>query len=462
LAFYTFTLAPSLTWADGARLAIDVMMGGSTYMYAPEAGQVSTDGFPFDHLGVVAWDHPLYVMLGQLFRRLPIGEPLWRVNWMSAFFGALAVTLVFILGRRLAQSSLAAALGALALAVSHTFWFHASTAEVYTLHAAFMAALLLLALRWPEIAHTPRARLEWAIFGLLAGLGLANHLMLILTILPCLGYMILAGGLPRGQAEPRGYSPARLLAPLALMGLFFLVGWAPYWIQFARMARIIGVQLTLELAGAVPWLGPRMQPPSAAALLINLLAYIGMLLYQFTPLGVALGTLGFARLTRSRASQAALLLTLYCLHAIFSANYDVPDRFAFHLPSYVIFALGIACGLGVLKGLRTGSIPGRFARAGAWSAALLLPPLFLYALIPALLPSLGFNEARLGIYPIGTGARDTLAYFLNPNHRGDDSAARFGRGTLNALPQDALVVTPKSSDQEPRRPETHPQSHGKT
>jgi hypothetical protein len=54
----------------------------------------------------------------------------------------------------------------------------------------------------------------------------------------------------------------------------------------------------------------------------------------------------------------------------------------------------------------------------------------------------------LGIQPIGTGARDTLAYFLNPNKRGDDSAARFGRSTLAQLAPDALVFTAKLSDQE--------------
>jgi hypothetical protein len=54
----------------------------------------------------------------------------------------------------------------------------------------------------------------------------------------------------------------------------------------------------------------------------------------------------------------------------------------------------------------------------------------------------------LGIQPIGTGARDTLTYFLDPNQRGNDSAARFGRSTFAQLAPNALVFTPRPGDLE--------------
>jgi hypothetical protein len=53
-----------------------------------------------------------------------------------------------------------------------------------------------------------------------------------------------------------------------------------------------------------------------------------------------------------------------------------------------------------------------------------------------------------GVFPIGTGVRDTARYFLNPNKRGDDSAAQFGRTTMEKLAPNALVLTPKTSEQE--------------
>jgi hypothetical protein len=75
-------------------------------------------------------------------------------------------------------------------------------------------------------------------------------------------------------------------------------------------------------------------------------------------------------------------------------------------------------------------------------------PVMLYSVTPRALSGLGITDASLGLYPVGLGARDTLTYFLNPNKRGDDSAARFARGTLDHLAEGALVFTPKTSEQE--------------
>lgn len=439
LVFYVYTLAPSLNWADGARLQMDMVLAGSTYWHFDEARHIPTDGLPFDRLGVAAWDHPLYVMLAQLFLALPGGDPLFRLNLISALAAAVAITLLYRLGLLLVGNSWAAALGAVALAVSHTFWFHAVTTEVYTLHTVFMVALIWLALRWPRY----RQRRDLMLFALVAGLGLANHVMLVLTILPSAGYMLAAartGTAPDAAALRAGVRPA--LAPAG----FFLLGFAPWWIQFLRMARIIGVPLTFELAVALPWLPRRLVVRSWAEAGTNLLGYGGWLLYQFSPIGVALGLYGLIHLRRTRPRVANYLAALFLLHVAFSANYHVADRFTFHLPSYVVFALLLMAGL---AGLRLP--PARTALRFGWRAALLaaiLAPMAIYPLAPAALRAVGLTEARLGIQPIGTGARDTLAYFLDPNHRGEDSAERFGRSTLAQLAPEALVFTSKPGDLE--------------
>jgi hypothetical protein len=451
LAFYAYTLAPSLAWADGARLQVDVTLGGSIYWFFQEAGQVPTDGGPFDRLGVAAWDHPLYVMLGQVFLALPWGDPLARINLMSALAAALVVALVYRVGWTLAGDRWAAALGALALAVSHTFWFHAVTAEVYALHALFMVSLIWLALRWPR--H--RRWRELALFAFLSGLGLANHIMLILTILPALVYLLLMARapLPSGRFPGGTRDGLRWVVGWRGIGLAaaFLVGFAPWWVQFIRMARIIGLPLTLELAVGLPWLPHRVGIPSAWAGLTDALTYAGWLVYQFTPLGVACGVYGFLCLRRAQLPVARFLLALFILHAAFSANYAVPDRFAFHLPSYLVFALFLSPGSAGLIGKLRARLPAR-AGLGAGlrglSLALALAPIPLYAAVPSLLRSWGVTESQVGVEPIGTGARDTWAYFLDPNQRGDDSAARFGRSTLAGLAPRALVFTPKQSDQE--------------
>jgi hypothetical protein len=75
-------------------------------------------------------------------------------------------------------------------------------------------------------------------------------------------------------------------------------------------------------------------------------------------------------------------------------------------------------------------------------------PAAIYAVMPRTLRAAGFDDARVGIPPVGTGGRDGIEYFMNPNHRGDDSAERFGRNTLAGLAHGALVLAPKESDQE--------------
>lgn len=91
--------------------------------------------------------YPLYTLLGKLFT---LGRPnvARSVNLLSAVAGALAVGLVYLIGRQLTRRRLPALLGALALAVSPVFWSQSVVAEVYTLTAVFIAALLWLALRW--------------------------------------------------------------------------------------------------------------------------------------------------------------------------------------------------------------------------------------------------------------------------------------------------------------------------
>jgi hypothetical protein len=92
---------------------------------------------------------PLYVLLGRVFTFLPFGEVAWRVVLMSAVASALAVWCVYgtavMLGRRAlggaplaplgdgrdAGITVGAAVAALSLAVSYTFWFNATEAEVY-------------------------------------------------------------------------------------------------------------------------------------------------------------------------------------------------------------------------------------------------------------------------------------------------------------------------------------------
>ncbi len=461
LGFYLYTLAPSVNWADGARMQSDVMLGGSTYWFYEEARHIPTDGLPFDHLGVAAWDHPLFVMLGRLFIALPWGEPPQRINLMSAISGALAIALTYKLGKLLVSDHWAAALGALALAVSHTFWFNAVTSEVFTLNVVFMITMIWVALRWPY----DRQWRQLAVFALAAGLGLANHLMLGLTMLLAVLYMIATTVTTaddttgaRALFSPKRYvvlvEAIRGWRGIALVGLFIL-GFAPWWIQFVRAARIVDMSLILKAAIGFPWVGKRLTIPSWWAVIRSLAHYLGWLIYQFTFIGVALGFYGCLHMRREQPRTAGFLLAIFASHVLLWANYFVPDQFNYHIASYVPVALLITWGIARLRRkLETHLLSERrWLKSGLHGLLLTMiicVPITLYAITPSVLRQIGVTESIVGIQPIGTGFRDVFTYFLNPNKRNDDSAARFGRSTLAQLAPDALVFTPQISaiDQE--------------
>ncbi|MEJ2733791.1 MAG: DUF2723 domain-containing protein [Anaerolineae bacterium] len=108
--------------------------------------------------------YPLYTLLGKLFT-LGWQNVAWAVNLLSAVAGALAVALVYLIARQLTRRRLPALLGTVALAVSPVFWSQSVVAEVYTLAAAFVGALLWLALHWsrqPLVAVEPFSLLRVA------------------------------------------------------------------------------------------------------------------------------------------------------------------------------------------------------------------------------------------------------------------------------------------------------------
>src|SRR3990172_8866316 len=77
LALYIRTLAPSLLWGDSAEF--------QTLSYT--LGMTHPSGYMTQ------------IMFGKLFTYIPVGNIAYRVNLMSAFFGALAVALVYLIVR---------------------------------------------------------------------------------------------------------------------------------------------------------------------------------------------------------------------------------------------------------------------------------------------------------------------------------------------------------------------------
>ena len=94
--------------------------------------------------------YPLYLLLNWAFGHLPVGDLAYRANLLSAVLGALAAALLVPALERTGIGTWLSAVGALLFAFSYTEWSQAVVAEVYTLHAAFLAAALWTLLDWGE------------------------------------------------------------------------------------------------------------------------------------------------------------------------------------------------------------------------------------------------------------------------------------------------------------------------
>jgi hypothetical protein len=160
-----FRVAGREAWerfGDGLLAAGLFVLGLAAYTQtlAPSVAALFDDSLEFPlvsfRLGIAhPTGYPLYTLLGKLFTLAVPHNVAWAVNSLSAVAGALTVALVYLVIRQLARRRLPALLGAVALGVSPLFWSQSVVAEVYTLNAAFVAAVLLLALRWARQPLVP-------------------------------------------------------------------------------------------------------------------------------------------------------------------------------------------------------------------------------------------------------------------------------------------------------------------
>ncbi len=347
LALYAATAAPWLTWAhDGAD-------GGDLIAAAMTGGVPHPSGYP------------LYSLLGRLFAQLPLGSIAFRFNLFSAVAAAVSVALVFLLVCNLLgtqQDGLPVepiALGAaLVWAAGPTLWSQAIIAEVYALHALFVALIIYLASR-TEALERPRA---WLGLGLATGLGLSNHLTLTL-VLPGVALWLLPMARPRRLGAALGGLALGLLVylyiPLAARGdppvsWGDARNWAGFWwLVSGQPYRVYLFALPLpEL--------PR-----------RLAVWAGLWREQLTLLGVGLALVGLE--TRRRYMPrgwplAGLLIVV--LTSAYAIGYNTVDSYVYLLPAYLVGVTWLAQGALAVREwfVSRTSVPG---------AAASLMPLFL-------------------------------------------------------------------------------------
>jgi hypothetical protein len=168
---------------------------------------------------------PLYVLVGRFFDILlaPLAGTAAAVNFMSAFFSALALVFVYLTIQDIARRAdpdggwlphAGGVAGALFLLFSETYWSNAIEAEVYGLAAFVVAFLTWLGLKWYDLRAEPHSdRLLYLVIYLL-GLGVGFHLGTLLVYPGIFLLILMAGG--------RRLALADLLGVSAGLGLFLL------------------------------------------------------------------------------------------------------------------------------------------------------------------------------------------------------------------------------------------------
>lgn len=323
---YVSTLAPTIYNLDSAELTTAAATGGI----------------------IRATGYPLYLLLGRVWSWLPLGDVGYRMNLFSAFNGALTIALIAQILRRW-RVGFWATLGALGLLAASTFfWALSLIAEVYTLHTALMAGLILALLAWQE---NPSPR-KLGVIGLLTGLSMGNHVATVLLIPGAVWFLLTTH-------FRRVLSPRSLLWGIggALLGfsVYFYLSWqygtSPAF-NYAGYYDAAGVfhPRNLQTAAGLWWLitgrsfAGQMFAYRGADLWLETVNFGIHLWRAFLALGIGPGLLGLVVLLRRNWRLGGMLVLMFVISAFFYIDYRVIDKETMFLPTYVIWTLWLGIG----------------------------------------------------------------------------------------------------------------------
>ncbi len=325
LGVYLRTLCPTLYWGDCGEMAT----------------VVATLGVPHPT------GYPLYCLLGKAWTLLlPVGSLVWRLNVLSAVFGALAVACCYGFARAAAlPRPLALTAGGL-LAFSSTLWQQALITETYTLAAFFTCLLLFLAARWR--ARGFRAG-DLRLLALAYGFALTSHQTNTLFLPGFIAFVLWsAPALRRWKDGAARMEWAKTLALSALPLLTYL-----YLPLRARTHPVYNWgdpetpnSFYYHVTGRM--FAPLMFHQKLPYVLDRLVAWGQNLPMEFSWLLVAAAVLGMGLFWRQRADwPLALLMTwVFVADLGFVVNYAIYNGYIYFIPGYIV--VGVCAGRGLL------------------------------------------------------------------------------------------------------------------
>jgi hypothetical protein len=335
LIFYVVTLAPSVTFIDSGELAT----------VATKLGVAHPTGYP------------LFTVIGNVFSKVPIGDQVYMLNLMCAFFSSLAVMLFFNLllsmlikiSGELKTNKISDVIllniclaASLVLAFSRTFWDTANAIEVYSLHTLFLIANLFLILKASgevnDNGELTRDR-YWLAFAFVLGLSFTNHLSTVFLSVGCLYLYFTTNGF-------KSLSFKRIL----IMALPFLLGFSVYFYLIVRADN-----------GVLSWGNPHnvenfwrhftgkqfsvwmFSSFENAEKQFSYFTKNFPLEYAIFPLLLAIPGLYLLFKEAKRIFYFTVLLFLFCI--IYAINYDIYDIDSYFILAFIVATVWICMGL---------------------------------------------------------------------------------------------------------------------
>ncbi len=385
--FYLKTLAPTVVWGDSAKLAVFAYIWRLDY----------TPG-----------NHPLHSLIGALFNLIPIGNIAFRQNLMSAFFGSLAVFLLYLVIFKITNSRLSSICGALSLMVSHTFWHLAVINETYSLLSFFFILLILILLTWQKSQDN---RLLYLFF-FLFGLSISNNELMIF-FMPAYIIYFLCCRQNKNIFEKKN---------VFFMFISFLLGSS--LLIFLIISKYHNLTQVLFFTIAIPF--KRYYRP-IHKMVLEFIKYPIYLLYQFPIFGFLLGLKGMRRFFKLDKRLFLLLLIISIISICFASGYMRQKQFYLLVPTYLVFAIFIGIGFN--------SIKNNFRKAIIFLAMVCLP-ILLYYNMPFIVDSLNIDLIKARSLPY----RDNNRFFLLPDKSNYFGAYLYGKEVLETVEPDSIII----------------------
>jgi tetratricopeptide (TPR) repeat protein len=238
--------------------------------------------------------YPLYVLVGKLFSTLvPFGNAGYRINVMSAFFGAgalifLAICLSCVIGQ---SSWILAAL--LLLMFSPAYWRLSQVSEMYSLNAFLLGLILVFICKlYLDLKEKRVNKSAFYLIAFLFGIASANHETIIFVIPGLLWVLWKYKGIKLQDYAVGLFFLILGLSVYLFIPVRFMTGPVSSWGEPNSMSGFLRILTRSDYGGM------KLHPEesnfswSAAIIVKHLVLYTKSLAGQFTWIGVLLGVAG--------------------------------------------------------------------------------------------------------------------------------------------------------------------------